>query len=79
MTAKQIMDFAEKHSQDTDMFDCIRKDITEERYQILIQLEKEPDNKKLRRLYQATYEKERMIQIMYTQRMELLRQSSLHV
>lgn len=77
MTAKQLMDFAEKHSQDKDMFESIKEEINAERYQLLIKLEQEPDDKKLKRLYLDTYDKERMIQIMSTQRMELLRQSKL--
>ncbi len=77
MTAKQIMDFMEKYAHDTNMFGQLEQDLTQEKFNVLILLEHDPDNKKLIRQYTDICEKLRAISIMRFQRLELFYQAKI--
>ena len=75
MTAKQIMDFADKHAKDTWNFYFIKEALIYERDKLTAELESTPFNKKLKNKLQEVNEKIRMLDIMYSQRLELLNQA----
>lgn len=77
MTAKQIMKFANEHAYDGNMFYEAELSLTEEKYEILIKLESDPYNKGLNRKFRDILEKFEMIQILRTQRLELMRQAKI--
>lgn len=72
MTAKQIMKFAEDHAYDENMLNDLELELNEEKYEILVKLEHEPDSRKFNREYQDVLEKLRMIHILRLQRLEFL-------
>jgi hypothetical protein len=75
MTAKQIMDFADKHAKDTFNFCFIKEALIYERDKLLVKLECTPFNKRLKNKLQEVNEKIRMLNIMYNQRLELYNQA----
>ena len=77
MTAKKIMEFAEKHAYAENMFNDLDASLCDEKTDVCIALESNPDNKKLKRRYDDICEKQRMIRIMRVQRLELFRQSKI--
>lgn len=77
MTAKAIMDFIEKYAHEPDMFGNLEQDLTNEKYDILVEIEHNYENKKLNRKYQDICEKLRMIQLMRMQRLELFMQAKI--
>lgn len=77
MTAKKIMDFMEENAHDSDMFGELEQNLTNEKFNVLVLLEHDPDNKKLMRQYTDICEKLRAISIMRFQRMELFYQAHL--
>lgn len=79
MTAKQIMDFVEENAHSKDMFGDLENDLTNQKYDILVKLEKSPNDKKLKKQYYDVCEKIRMIYLMRVQRLELFEQSNLNL
>ena len=77
MTAKQILDFAEKYAHEESMFNELENKLQKDKIDILIQLEHEPKNKKLYKQYVDICQKLRMIAIMRGQRLELFYQSNI--
>lgn len=77
MTAKQIMDFVEENSHSKDMFGDLEQDLTNQKYDILVKLEKSPNDKKLKKQYYDVCEKIRMIYLMRAQRLELFSQAKI--
>ena len=77
MTANQLLKFAEEHAHDTDGFAAIEESLYTERTAIIIQLEQDPDSKKLVKQLNDAMEKLEMIDVMKVQRLELFRQSAL--
>lgn len=75
MNAKQIMDFADEHAYETNMFNGLERTLDEEKFNILIELESNPGDKKLNRQYKDVCEKMRMVVIMRRQRLELFREA----
>lgn len=78
MNAKQIMDFADEHANETNMFNDLERALDEEKFNILVELESNPDDKKLNRQYKDVCEKMRMVLIMRRQRLELFREAAEH-
>ena len=76
MTANQLLKFADEHAHDVDGFVAIEESLYTERTEIIIQLEQDPDNKKLTKQLNNTIEKLEMIDVMKVQRLELFRQSA---
>lgn len=76
MNAKQIMDFADEHAYEPNMFNDLEQTLDEEKFNILIELESNPDDKKLNRQYKDVCEKSRMLHIMRRQRLELFREAA---
>ena len=76
MTANQLLKFADQHAHDADGFAAIEESLYTERTEIIIQLEQDPDNKKLTKQLNNTIEKLEMIDVMKVQRLELFRQSA---
>lgn len=79
MTAKQIMDFVEENAHSKDMFGDLERDLTNQKYDILVKLEKSLSDKKLKKQYYDVCEKIRMIYLMRVQRLELFEQSNLNL
>lgn len=77
MTAKQIMDFMEQNAREEDMFGKLEDKVTNEKLEIVVLLEHNPDNKKLKQKYTEACEKLRAIFIMREQRLELFRQAKI--
>lgn len=77
MTAKQIMDFVEENAHSKDMFADLEQDLTNQKYDILVKLERSPKDKKLKKQYSDVCEKLRMIYLMRVQRLELLMQAKI--
>ena len=75
MTAKQIMDYAESIENDKSMFRDIEEKLGEEKLAVLINLERNPGDKKLTKQYNDICEKLRMIFILRRTRLELLHQA----
>ncbi len=75
MTAKKIMDVMEENAHDTDMFGTLEQNLTNEKFNVLVILEHDPDNKKLIRQYTDICEQLRAISIMRFQRVELFYQA----
>lgn len=75
MTAKQIMDFAEKIANEPNMFYETELELNEERHEILCKLEKDYDNKKLNKQYKDVCEKFRLLHILRYQRLELMQEA----
>lgn len=69
------MKFAEDHAYDKNMFNDLECELNEEKYEIPVKLEQEPDNREFNRKYQNVLEKLRIIHILRLQRLELLRQA----
>ncbi len=78
MNAKQIMDFADEHAYEKNMSNDLEQTLDEERFNILIELESNPGDKKLNRQYKDVCEKMRMVLIMRRQRLELFREAAEH-
>lgn len=78
MNAKQIMDFADEHAYEKNMFNDLEQTLDEEKFNILIELESNPGDKKLNRQYKDVCEKSRMLHIMRRQRLELFREAAEH-
>lgn len=51
MNAKRIMDFADEHAYEPNMFNDLERTLDEEKFNILIELESNPGDKKLNRQY----------------------------
>ena len=49
MNAKQIMDFADKYAYEPNMFNDLERTLDEEKFNILVELESNPGDKKLNR------------------------------
>lgn len=77
MNAKQIMDFADEHAYEPNMFHDLEQTLDEEKFNILVELESNPGDKKLNRQYKDVCEKSRMVHIMRRQRLELFREGGL--
>lgn len=75
MTANQILDFAESIANEPNMFMNTEYELEEEKYQILCEMEKDCDNKKLKRKYQDVCEKFRLLRILRYQRLELMQEA----
>lgn len=75
MTAKQIMDFADKHARDSWNFCFIKEALEYERDNLIVKLERTPFDKRLKNKIQELNEKIRMLNIMYSQRLELFNQA----
>lgn len=78
MNAKQIMDFADEHACEPNMFNNLEQTLDEEKFNILLELESNPGDKKLNRQYKDVCEKSRMLHIMRRQRLELFREAAEH-
>lgn len=78
MNAKQIMDFADEHAYEPNMFNDLEQTLDEEKFNILVELESNPGDKKLNRQYKDVCEKSRMLHIMRRQRLELFREAGEH-
>jgi len=78
MNAKKIMDFAEQHASDENMFNDLEEELDQEKYDVLLELESDPNNKTLNRQYVDICEKQRMVHIMRQQRLELFLQAQKH-
>lgn len=78
MNAKQIMDFVDEHAYEKNMFHDLEQTLDEEKFNILIELESNPGDKKLNRQYKDVCEKIRMVVIMRRQRLELFREAAEH-
>lgn len=79
MNAKQIMDFADEHAYEKNMFNILEQTLDEEKFNILVELESNPGDKKLNRQYKDVCEKSRMVHIMRRQRLELFREAREHL
>ena len=77
MTAKQILDFAEKHAHEKDMFNELSNILESEKIDLVIKLEEQPNNKKLLKQFSNVKEKLRIISLMKNQRLELFYQSGI--
>lgn len=76
MTAKQLLNFATEHSKDESLFSVL--EILEgEQIEVARQLEISPEDKKLLRQYDDVCEKQQIIHLMQSQRLELLYKSGL--
>ena len=78
MNAKQIMDFADEHAYEPNMFNDLERTLDEEKFNILVELESNPGDKKLNRQYKDVCEKMRVVLIMRRQRLELFREAAEH-
>ena len=45
MNAKQLMDFADKYAYEPNMFNDLERTLDEEKFNILVELESNPDDK----------------------------------
>ena len=72
------MDFADEHAKETNMFNDLERTLDEEKFNILVELESNHDDKKLNRQYKDVCEKMRMVLIMRRQRLELFREAAEH-
>ena len=73
------MDFADEHAYETNMFNDLERTLDEEKFNILVELESNPGDKKLNRQYKDVCEKSRMVHIMRRQRLELFREAGKHL
>ena len=78
MNAKQLMDFADEHAYEPNMFNDLERALDEEKFNILVELESNPGDKKLNRQYKEKRKKMRMVHIMRRQRLELFREAAEH-
>lgn len=77
MTAEQILNFAEEHANDTNLFRDIKEELERYKLDLAIRLENNLDCKKLNKQYKDVCEKIRMINLMQRQRLELFYQSGI--
>ena len=75
MNAERLMDFADEHAYDTNRFNDLERTLDEEKFNIHVELESNPGDKKLNRQYKDVCEKMRMVLIMRRQRLELFREA----
>ena len=73
------MDFADEHAYEKNMFNDLEQTLDEEKFNILVELESNPGDKKLNRQYKDVCEKSRMVHIMSRQHLELLREAGEHL
>ena len=76
MTAKQLLNFATEHSKDDSLFSVLEI-LESEQIEVARQLEILPENKKLLQQYDDICEKQQIIHLMQSQRLELLVKSGL--
>lgn len=76
MTAKQLLNFANEHLKDESLFSALEI-LESEQIEVARQLEISPEDKKLLRMYDDICEKQQIIHLMQSQRLELLYKSGL--
>lgn len=57
MNAKQIMDFADEHAYEPNMFNDLERTLDEEKFNILVELESNPGDKKTQQTIQRRLRK----------------------
>ena len=78
MNAKQLMEFAGEQAYEPNKVNDLERALDEEKFNILVELESNPVDKKLNRQYKDVCEKMRMVLIMRRQRLELFREDAEH-
>lgn len=77
MTAQKLMDWVDKIGNADDMFGNLEIELTEAKFNVLVKIEHDPDNRKLNSKYKDICEKLRMIYIMRQQRLMLFMQATI--
>lgn len=75
MTAQKLMDWIDEIGKAADMFGELEIELNEAKYDVLVKIEHDPDNRRLNAAYKDICEKLRMIYIMRQQRLMLFMQA----
>ena len=75
MMAQKLMDWIDEIGRAEDMFGELEIELNEAKYNVLVKIEHDPDNRRLNAEYRDICEKLRMVYIMRQQRLMLFMQA----